>query len=424
MDRNGVQGSTLRSIPQIAVLLILLFVALAAAAQQAASGSYRVIHDFIGGKDGSMPYAGLIIDKSGNLYGTAFLGGRGACPPQYLGCGTVFEMTPSASGWIFKTLYAFRGGHDGAAPDDTLTFGADGSLCATTNQGGNQACLSGCGVVFRLKPPSTVCETELCPWTESVLYRFKGGNDGFYPYSNVTFDKAGNLYGTTEQGGSGGNGGPGTVYKLTPSKHGWTKTILYNFSTYGPGNPYSGVIFGKDGNLYGTAASPDGAVYQLSRSASGWTEKTIYTFQGNGDGCESDAGLILGKSNNFIGATAFCGPEGEGTAYSLRLSGDHWDLTTLYGFPGPGSGPYAQLAMDAAGNLYGTTQGLGGYSGSVFKLTHSSSGWKETVLHSFSGGSDGGTPYSTIVFDSHGNLYGTASQGGAFNDGVVFEITP
>jgi uncharacterized repeat protein (TIGR03803 family) len=184
------------------------------------------------------------------------------------------------------------------------------------------------------------------------------------------------------------------------------------------------VIFGKDGNLYGTAASGDGAVYQLSRSTGGWTEKTIYTFQGNGDGCESDAGLILGKLDNFIGATAFCGPKGEGTAYSLRPSKGHWTLTTLYGFPGPGLGPYAQLSMDAAGNLYGTTQGLGGAYGSVFKLTHSSSGWKEVVLHTFTGGRDGGTPYSTIVFDPHGNLYGTASIGGAFNDGVVFEITP
>jgi uncharacterized repeat protein (TIGR03803 family) len=410
----------------IALVLILLFVPLVVAAQETASGSFRVIHNFTGGKDGAYPYAGLIIDQSGNLYGTAFAGGRGTCLPQDIGCGTIFKLTHSASGWSFKTVYAFQGGNDGAGPYDTVVIGPNSSLYGTTVEGGNQTCPSGCGVVFELKPPTAACETEVCPSTETVLYRFRGNTDGFYPYSNVIFDKAGNLYGTTEQGGTGANGGPGTVFELAASKRGWAKRTLYNFSE-SPGNPYSGVTFDRAGNLYGTLAQSSnyGAVYQLSRSGSTWTENIIHTFQADKDGYNPVASVILGKSGNLIGATDSGGPQGGGTVYSLRSLKSGWVLTTLYGFPNQGTGPWAQL-MDAGGDRYGTTQGNPsvGTWGTVFKLTHTSSGWKETLLHRFTGGSDGGIPLSTIVLDSHGNLYGTASAGGASNVGVVFEIRP
>jgi uncharacterized repeat protein (TIGR03803 family) len=425
MDRNELRGSILISRSQLSItlLLTLLLGPLIVAAQEPASGHFRVIHNFTGKKDGGIPYAGLIIDQSGNLYGIAFLGGRGTCPPENIGCGTVFEMTPSASGWIFKTLYAFLGNNDGAGPYAPVAIGPDGSLYGTTNQGGNQSCLSGCGVVFRVKPTTTACPS--CAWTESVLYRFQGGADGFYPLSNVAFDKAGNLYGTTEQGGAGNYGGAGTVWELTPSNRGWTKSILYNF--YNDGGPYSGVMFDHGGNIWGTTYLSNGfygGVYQLHQSGSGWTEKSIYSFQGGNHGGGPTA-LILGKSGELIGATNFGGRKGNGTVYSLSSSKGRWTLATLYNFAGPGSGPWAQPTMDAAGNLYGTTWGgSNGEEGTVFKLTHSSSGWKQTVLHRFTGGSDGGIPYSAIVFDSHGNLYGTASNGGAFNQGVVFEITP
>jgi uncharacterized repeat protein (TIGR03803 family) len=405
----------------VLVLTVLLMPVLGAA-QGSPSGTYRVIHDFTGGRDGGLPYAGLISDQRGNLYGTAFLGGRGACPPQNIGCGTVYRLKRSASGWNFQTLYAFQGGNDGAGPYAPVTIGPNGSLYGTTNQGGDPACPSGCGV-FEVKPAA--CATHLCPSTEAVLYRFQGNTDGFYPFSNVIFDKAGNLYGTTEQGGSQG---PGTVFELTLSKQGWKEHILYNFPSQGPGNPYSGVIFGRTGDLYGTVSSGGccGAIYQLSRSDNGWTENTIHKFQGKTDGEIPTAALTLSKSGDLIGATGSGGANGEGTVYSLRRSKNGWAFTTLYTFPNEGTGPWAQLTMDASGNLYGTTQGdaVFGTWGTVFKLTHTSHGWKETVLHRFTGGNDGGIPLSNIVIDAHGNLYGTASVGGTSNVGVVFEITP
>jgi len=419
---NEPQGANLVSHPQLtfALLLTLLLVPLVVA-QETGSGTFRIIHNFTGGKDGGTPYAGLIIDRSGNLYGTAFQGGRGSCPPQNIGCGTVFEMTPSASGWSYKTLYAFLGNNDGAGPYAPVAFGPDGSLYGTTNQGGSQVCLSGCGVIFRVKPPTKDCQS--CAWAESVLHRFQGGSDGFYPLSNVTFDKAGNLYGTTEQSDASG-----TVWELTQSHGAWTNTTIYDF--YPQGGPYSGVVFDHGGNLYGTTGLSNdfyGGIYQLRRSGNGWTEKSIFSFQGGKHGYGPTA-LILGKAGELIGATSSGGPKRGGTAYNLSYSKGSWTLNTLYAFSDEGVGgygPWGPLNIDAAGNLYGTTWGdTAGDLGTVFKLTRSGSGWKQTVLHRFTGGSDGGVPYSNIVFDSHGNLYGTASQGGSYNYGVVFEIMP
>jgi uncharacterized repeat protein (TIGR03803 family) len=422
MDHNEAQISARATRRQITLVFLTWFASLFAAAQGTTSGHFGVIHDFRGGKDGAYPLAGLTIDRSGNLYGTALAGGRGTCLPSNTGCGTVFELTNSLSGWILEPLYAFRGGNDGAGPYGRVVIGPNGSLYGTTIDGGRNTCLSGCGVVFELKPAA--CASVPCPWTETILYRFRGNNDGFYPSGDLVFDQAGDLYGTTTQGGSQG---PGTVYELTPSDRNWAESILYNFPSQGPGNPCSGVIFDHAGNLYGTATAPNGAIFQLTHSISGWMENTVYTFQGNRQGSVTEGGLILGESGNLIGATAFGGPENGGTVYSLRPSKDGWDLRTLYGFAGQGeSGPMAQLTMDAARNLYGTTKGnpAAGTWGTVFKLTHNSSGWTETVLHRFTGGRDGGSPNSNLVFDNHGNLYGTTSAGGVSNYGVVFEITP
>ena len=170
-----------------------------------------------------------------------------------------------------------------------------------------------------------------------------------------------------------------------------------------------------NGNVYGTTyLSNDfyGGIYQLRRSGNGWAEKSLYSFQGGKHGGDPTQ-LIFGKSGELIGATSFGGQKGRGTAFNLSSSKGRWHLTTLYDFPNSGVGPWAQLTMAAEGNLYGATIGDTESScGTVFKLIHSSSGWKETVLHRFTGNSDGCDPYSTVVFDSRGNLYGTTSQGG------------
>jgi uncharacterized repeat protein (TIGR03803 family) len=264
-----------------------------------------------------------------------------------------------------------------------------------------------------------------------VLYRFQGNTDGFYPMGAVTFDSDGNLYGTTEQGGSGG---PGIVYELKPSAGKWTESILWDFTGNADGgNPYNGVTLDGTDKIFGTTVAGGmnngGAVYELTRSGNAWTETTVHDFYGSNEGVFPVAGLLVEKSGKLIGATVSGGTRKGGTVYSLTPSNSGWTLATLYDPPGPGgySGPWAKLTMDATGNLYGTTQGYppGKDYGTVFKLTHTTKGWKETILHRFTGGSDGEVPYSTLVFGPNGKLYGTAllsEIGGGF--GTVFEITP
>ena len=409
--------------PALLVVFALLF-SLHATAQ-----TYAVIHTFNAGTDGAYPYAGLVVDKKGNLYGTANQGGnlKAPCPPANDGCGTVFKMTPSKSGWTFQPIYVFRGNKDGQGPYGRVAFGPDGDLYGSTIEGGNeQPCPSGCGTVFRLKPRAS-CRTKKCLWNESVIYRFQGNTDGFYPSGDMAFDQSGGVYGTTFQGGSYG---PGTVYAL--KKGSWAESIVWNFTGNSDGgNPYSGVIFDQTGNIYTSdlqgGMSNGGAVLELSPSQSGWTETTLYDFYGS-SGIFPFAGLLLNGSGNIIGATQAGGPNGSngGTVFELAQSGGNWTLNTLYSFSGSGQpGPWGSLTMDAAGNLYGTTQGYpgGGDWGTAFKLTLSSGVWTEAILHRFTGGSDGGFPLSNLVFDSRGNLYGTTNLGGS-GYGVVFEITP
>jgi uncharacterized repeat protein (TIGR03803 family) len=431
-DQNQQRNSTITISKRHAaaiVFSILLLPSLVLLAPGAAAQNFRVLHTFTGGQDGAYPYAGLVIDKNDNLYGTANLGGRGSCPPANVGCGTVFKLVHSKSGWTFQRLYAFRGGNDGQGPYGRVTLRSDGNLYGTTIAGGIQTCPSGCGTVLELRPPIASCQVTPCPWTETVLYRFKGNSDGFYPSGDLAFNPAGNIYGTTTQGGSIG---PGTVYELKPSNGKWSESIVWSL-TGGEdgGNPYSGVILDSAGNIFGTAiaggTNNSGSVFELTSSKSGWTETTLHDFFGVSNGVTPQAGLLLDKSGNLIGATEGDGSNHGGTVYSLTARKGGWSLSTIDALPGPGgdAGPWAKLSMDATGKLYGTTQGYppAGDYGTVFELTHSSSGWKETILHHFTGGGDGEVPYSTLVFDAKGNLYGTTNLGGS-GYGVVFEITP
>lgn len=385
---------------------------------------FKVIHTFTDGADGAYPYAGLIIDAKGNLYGTTNTGGKsGSCYPQYNGCGTVFELSPSKSGWAFKTLYTFQGGTDGQGPYGEVMFGPDGSLYGTTIDGGDSTCPSGCGLVFNLKCPNHT-------WIESVLYAFKGNNDGFYPTGTLATDSSGNIYGTTTQGGATG---PGTIYELTHSAGKWAENILWNFTGQDDGaNPYAGVMLDSKGTLYATStagASGYGTVDELTKSSKSWKEKTLYQFLSNdAAGVIPFAGLLLEKSGSLVGATECDGTYKGGAVFSLTLSDGDWNIATMYSLHGDYcSGPAAYLIMDAAGNLYGTTQGSRGVEGTVFKLTRRSDDWGLTVLHRFTGGSDGGNPLGALVLDSAGNLYGTTLLGGSTTEGgygVVFEITP
>jgi uncharacterized repeat protein (TIGR03803 family) len=190
------------------------------------------------------------------------------------------------------------------------------------------------------------------------------------------------------------------------------------------------VVFDGAGNLYGTFSqngpSGFGAIYKLARSGSGWTESTVhaFTYHGN-DGAAPQGGLILNASGDLYGTTVH-DTTGGGSVFVLTPSGGSWSYDFIYSLSGGiDLGPYDKLVTDASGNLYGTTFGDGQYGlGSVFKLTRSSGGWTYRSLHDFTGGSDGANPMCALVFDSSGNLYGTASAGGTHHDGVIFKITP
>ncbi len=275
-------------------------------------------------------------------------------------------------------------------------------------------------------------------------YSFTGGGDGAYPaFGDLVFDHAGNIYGAAE----GGIGIPGTVFELTRTGNSWSFSLLYSFTHAGDGFEPSGVTL-QAGDLYGTTFEggpgelADGTVFQLTPSGSGWAENTLYTFQvGFGDGGNPYSQVTFDGAGNMYGSTSGInrGFHYPGTVWELMPSGGSWTFSMLYDFSVglpphcSGAGPvYSPLTMDQAGNLYGTTYGDGAYcAGNVFKLSPAGGGqWTYTSLHDFTGGSDGGLPESNVLIDANGNLYGTAYSGGDLADcvgggcGVVWEITP
>ncbi len=393
-------------------------VAVLVAATQVQAQTYTILHNFTGYGDGGDPWAPLTLDAAGNFYGTTQLGGSA-------GYGVVFKLTHQGAGWLMSTLYTFHGGEDGAYPLGGITIGPDGSLYGTTNAGGLPNCFGGCGTVFRLRPPATACRAVFCSWSETVLYRFTGGSDGESPYmERLTFDAAGNLYGTASGGGLGRQG---VVFELVPHNGGWTENVLYAFSGNGDGTgPTSSVVFDSAGNLYGTCADSSGGggiVYELSPSPSGWTENILHHFRQNpNDGFGAVGGVVLDAQGNLYGTTMEGGLYQAGTVYELTPANGSWTFTLLYSFPASNGGPTDAPLLDAEGNLYATSSSSGG-NGLVFELSPYNGGWNYNTLHIFDY-SDGYLPYAGVIFDRQGNLYGTTSEGGSDFAGVIFEITP
>lgn len=409
-----------RRAPIFVLAMAFFFVMTIVLTPSAQTQTLTVIHDFTGGRDGSGPQAGLTMDVAGDLYGTATLGGSA-------GLGTVFRLQPVESHWIFTPLYSFKGGDDGAIPITRVVRGTNGILYGTTARGGHQGCNTTCGTVFSLRPPATPCHSALCSWSESVLYRFNGGSDGYYPNGEPVFDAAGNIFGTTQFGGAANEG---TVFELMPSGGGWTESVLYTFPNSSTDGylPNSGVVLDQAGSLYGTTyyggASGAGTIYQLSSTGSGWSESILHDFSGADDGGNPVGHLIFDPLGNLYGTTPTAGLAGGGTVFMLASSGSNWMFTTLSSLP-PGTGSYGSPIMDTSGNVYGTTFSSGLYGfGSVFELTPSGGGWTYTVLHDFTGGSDGGNPWGNVTLEPNGKLYGTTSGGGSYGHGVVFEIAP
>jgi uncharacterized repeat protein (TIGR03803 family) len=408
---------------------ILLILAVGAAAPAHAQ-QYTVLHDFIGGNDGSEPAYGLTMDSSGNIYGSTFSGDTGT--------GTIFEATRQNSTWTLNTLYLFSGGLDGAVPYAGVTFGPDGALYGTTGYGGYGPCATwggktGCGTVFKLQQSGG-------SWTESVLFYFQQGPEGGTPYGGrLIFDEAGNLYGTAFSGGGGScPAGCGVVYQLSYSNGSWRETVLYTFAGGNDGaSPWAGVVFDQQGNLYGTTefggATNNGTIYKLTPSGSGWTETVLYSFRDQEDGARPFAGLTFDRAGNMYGATSIGGTSNGGTVFQLTPSGSGWNFQTLYGFTGRRSqlanGPVANLIVDDGGNIWGATGGDGtNFLGSVFRLTPTASGWAYTSLYDFMNLDDGAIPRSNLVFDVNGNIYGTAANGQTLEQcvgscGVFFRVT-
>jgi len=284
----------------------------------------------------------------------------------------------------------------------------------------------GGGTVFQLSPAGV----------HTVLYNFTGGRDGGEPYKGVTLDAQGNLYGTAVTGGGGScEGGCGVVFELKNSGGSWDFSVIHTFSGADGSGPGSPVTIDKHGNVYGTTptggANGVGVVYQLKPDGTGrWRRHVIYTFTGGADGQGGSAGrLLVNDLGHLFGACTVGGVNGLGTVYELAPNPGQWRFTTLYAFKGARDGalPYGGLLFGKSGHLYGTTYYAGTHGlGTVYKLTHHRNGtWTHAVLYSFKGGSDGASPISNVVADATGSLYGTTSDGGspACSCGVIFKMS-
>lgn len=379
----------------LAVTLLLLVSAAPALAQ-----TETVLYDFTGQADGSYPNSGPVLDKKVNLYGTVLNGGASHA-------GSVFKLTRSG---VFTVLYSFTGQSDGGYPAATPILDTKGNLYGTTTGGG---AFFG-GTVFQVAPSGM----------ETVLHSFSCSSDGCTPVAALVRDKRGNFYGTTDGGGTYGHG---TVFELTPTG---TFTVLYNFTGGSDGGPaVGGVAFDKHGNLYGATqnggVSGYGTVFKLTPSG---TETVLHSFTPNGaDGFNPNTGVELDSSGNLYGTTAFGGSIGVGTIFQVTPSGTE---TVLHNFTGGADGisPSGSLILDKTGVLYGTTFYGGSFDlGIVFELSPSG---VETFLHSFAPNSiDGVNPNAGVVRDRAGNLYGTTYKGGTTSAcqggcGTVFKIGP
>jgi uncharacterized repeat protein (TIGR03803 family) len=401
-------------------VLALAFLLLPAAS---AVGKYKVLHSFSYGEQHQIgpPVGSLVLDKNGNLYGAAGGGGTG-CDP--FGCGLVFELKMRrGGGWAFVVLYEFAGGSDGAYPSGIVIFDGEGNLYGTLD-GNGSVDVSG---VFELRPDSS-------GWSNTIVY---SGNAG----PGVVPDKLGNLYGEMGRG----QYKYGAIAELAPNSRGWTYTPLYSFCVFQCGySPSAPPIWDGKGNLFGTTtdggiAQPAcwtsfgcGVIFEMTPNGDGtWTYHILHRFASSPtDGQTPYGSLVMDASGNFYGTTEFGGGQGNGTVFKFSFTGAHWEKTVVYDFPDwhDGALPNSTLVFDKAGNLYGIggggNQGCGPYTcGVVFKLAPQKNGsWKYSVAHKFSG-PDGNFPIGVIV-DSKGNIFGTTSNGGTYNFGVAFEITP
>lgn len=394
----GAWNAGSRNTKKITLLcLLVVIVGIPALAQKP---KFTVLHTFQGRVDGAVPNAGLLRDSSGNLFGTTLGGGAS----NY---GAVFAVMASGKE---KVLYSFRGDTDGSSPAASL-IQANGQLYGTTMLGDS----SSAGTVFQVSKSNG---------TEQVLGSFPIGADGGgYPEGGLIRDARGNLYGTTS--GYNGGGGNGAVFEVSAAG---VLTVLYNFTGGTDGLcPLGNLVRDSAGNLYGTTYRGGtygfGTVYKVTPSGA---ETILYSFTGGLDGSFPAAGLVRDTKGNLYGTTTGGGPRASGTVFAVAPGGKETVLHSFKNQP-DGFSPVAGLALDASGNLFGTTV-IGGRHdhGMVFEITAAG---KELVLHNFTGSTDGGSPGGSLVLDKYGSLYGTTAGGGSAaactgGCGVVFRWTP
>lgn len=453
-------------------LLVVAVAMLMLTASASAEWNEKVLYSFQDSSDGNTPAGGAVFDKAGNLYGANEWGGSGGCPSP--GCGTVFEVslpTQKGGAWTETTIYAFQGVlgglSDGFTPVGGVIIDQQGNSYGTTSLGGNGPCIllgspTGCGIVYELSPPMQ----KGGQWTETILYNFQSGNDGYFPWGDLVFDKHGNLYGATQFGGGQGNtcnqyfgGNCGTVFKLSPPKQkggAWTERILHSFGGGADGaNPNGDLILDGNGDIYGltnAGGNQDcnygsgevgcGTAFKLNppkKKGGTWGEQLLHRFdRTSSDGGNPVAGLLLDSKGNLYGTTLNGGQGPGGIVFRLEPpnKSGRWKETILHAFSGyndDGYAPESSLAVDQIGRLYGTTYvGRGGtLRGSVFRLdppSRKGESWVHNVLHGFTGIPDGMFPAAGLIFDEQGNLYSTTVQGGngdcSGGCGTVFQVSP
>jgi uncharacterized repeat protein (TIGR03803 family) len=367
------------------------------------AGNYGAVYRFIQGTssiqiwasftktDGAVPYAGLTCDAAGNLYGTTSQGGA-------YGKGTVFEMAATSA--KITTLVSFNS-TNGSGPLASVTLDSAGNLYGTTSEGGADSV----GTVFEI-PNGSPALTTIATFDQSV---------GSSPFDGVTFDALGNLYGTAYVGGTANTG---TVFEI-PQGPGTLTTVASFDGT--SGTKPQGFAVDRSGNLYGTTAlggpNGDGLIFEIPKGSANST--TLAMFNGT-NGASPSGDLTIDDLGNLFGTTAGGGDTGYGTVFELASGSNN--ITTLASFDSHthGSGPVSGVILDAFGNLYGTAENGGAYGlGTVFEVAAGSNAL--TALAAF-GGNNGATPNGRLALDAAGNLYGTTESGGSNGYGTVFEV--
>jgi uncharacterized repeat protein (TIGR03803 family) len=460
--------------PGLIHVSLIFAIALTLAVPASAAWKEKVLYSFQGGtSDGSVPAGGVVFDSEGNLYGATTDGGPASCKPIGSACGTVFQLSPPAQkggAWTETLIYQFqgKGSNDASVPSSGLIRDAAGNLYGVTAYGGTGDCLllgvkAGCGTVYELSPP----KQKGGAWTETILYSFPTVKQGYLPNGDLVFDKAGNLYGATAFGGDKGTtcdmfygGQCGVVFKLShPKQKGgkWTEKVLHSFAGISTGqqtgdgaNPNGGLVLDSKGTIYGTtyiggyncvhhSNQGCGTVFELkppTKKGGAWVERVLHRFGGLPDGGGPAAGATFDGNGNLYCTTTGGGGGNSPSGTVVQLvpqSRGKWTEHILHSFQdrNDGSEPRGGVVFDSEGNVYGTATGGGNVGGgTLFRLRSAGKSWAFTTLYDFTGVPDGAYPAGSLIFDSAGNLYGTAMQGGSgqacgnYRCGTVFESEP